>query len=581
MHATNSRGHSPAFLQPQNGNGHRSSGYVPGKVVPLRPPPPPKSQASAKCPSIRQETRASFAFSPEEQQAQGRSQKQKRHKNTFICFAITSFSFFVALAIILGISSKYAPDENCPDQNPRLINWDPGQDSAKHVVIKEGDMFRLTSDATVNSIVIQDGGLLVFGDNKDGSRNITLRTRYILIKDGGALHIGAEKCRYTSKATIALYGKSDEGESMPTFGKKFIGVEAGGTLELHGAQKASWTLLARTLHSSGLTYGSYAFEKNFSRGLNVRVIDQDTAKILESVRFDTHEYHNESRRLQEFLRAQDPGRIVAIAVGDSAAKSLLQGTIQMIQDRLGSKLIQGLGYRQAWALVGVIDGGSTSCNESVRNYENHSSGGKALAQREFYTVDGQKFAVTAYSEWIEGVSLSGFRVEVVDGVKLHLLDDVSSWEPGAQVVVASTDFSMYQAEEFTLLPCPECSRFQVKVKEVPQFLHMGEIIDGVDMRAEVGILTRNVAIQGEMEDSCYGENQCQFFDYDTFGGHVMITKNFTSVHLSYVELKHLGQQQQLGRYPIHFHLCGDVDYKGGYRHRTSVDGLSIHHSFSR
>nr|XP_019586406.1 PREDICTED: transmembrane protein 2 isoform X2 [Rhinolophus sinicus] len=580
MHATDSRGHSPAFLQPQNGNGHRSSGYVPGKVVPLRPPPPPKSQAPAKCPSIRQEARTSFAFSPEEQQAQGGSRKQKRHKNTFICFAMTSFSFFVALAVILGISSKYAPDENCPDQNPRLRNWDPGQDSAKQVVIKEGDMFRLTSDATVNSIVIQDGGLLVFGDDKDGSRNITLRTRYILIKDGGALHIGAEKCRYKSKATIVLYGKSDEGESMPTFGKKFIGVEAGGTLELHGAQKASWTLLARTLNSSGLTYGSYAFEKGFFRGLNVRVIDQDTAKILESERFDTHEFHNESRRLQEFLRGQAPGRIVAIAVGDSAAKSLLQGTIQMIQDRLGSKLIQGLGYRQAWALVGVIDGGSTACNESVRNYENHSSGGKALAQREFHTVDGQKFSVTAYSEWIEGVSLSGFRVEVVDGVKLHLLDDVSSWKPGDQIVVASTDYSMYQAEEFTLLPCPECSRFQVKVKETPQFLHMGEIIDGVDMRAEVGILTRNVVIRGEMEDSCYAENQCQFFDYDTFGGHVMIRKNFTSVHLSYVELKHMGQQQ-LGRYPLHFHLCGDVDYKGGYRPATSVDGLSIHHSFSR
>uniref|UniRef100_A0A2K6TR87 hyaluronoglucosaminidase n=1 Tax=Saimiri boliviensis boliviensis TaxID=39432 RepID=A0A2K6TR87_SAIBB len=517
MYATDSRGHAPAFLQPQNGNSHHSSGYVPGKVVPLRPPPPPKSQASAKFTSIRREDRATFAFLPEEQQAQRESRKQKRHKNTFICFAITSFSFFVALAIILGISSKYAPDENCPDQNPRLRNWDPGQDSAKQVVIKEGDMLRLTSDATVHSIVIQDGGLLVFGDNKDGSRNITLRTRYILIQDGGALHIGAEKCRYKSKATIALYGKSDEGESRPTFGKKFIGVEAGGTLELHGTQKTSWTLLAKTLNSSGLPFGSYTFEKDFSRGLNVRVIDQDTAKILESEKFDTHEYHNESRRLQEFLRFQDPGRIVAIAVGDSAAKSLLQGTIQMIQDRLGSELIQGLGYRQAWALVGVIDGGSTSCNESVRNYENHSSGGKALAQREFYTVDGQKFSVTAYSEWIE---------------------------------------------------------------ETPQFLHMGEIIDGVDMRAEVGILTRNVVIQGEVEDSCYAENQCQFFDYDTFGGHVMIMKNFTSVHLSYVELKHMGQQQ-LGRYPVHFHLCGDVDYKGGYRHTTFVDGLSIHHSFSR
>uniref|UniRef100_A0A2I3LMR7 hyaluronoglucosaminidase n=1 Tax=Papio anubis TaxID=9555 RepID=A0A2I3LMR7_PAPAN len=580
MYATDSRGHSPAFLQPQNGNSRHSSGYVPGKVVPLRPPPPPKSQASAKFTSVRREDRATFAFSPEEQQAQRESQKQKRHKNTFICFAITSFSFFIALAIILGISSKYAPDENCPDQNPRLRNWDPGQDSAKQVVIKEGDMLRLTSDATVHSIVIQDGGLLVFGDNKDGSRNITLRTHYILIQDGGALHIGAEKCRYKSKATITLYGKSDEGESMPIFGKKFIGVEAGGTLELHGARKTSWTLLARTLNSSGLPFGSYTFEKDFSRGLNVRVIDQDTAKILESERFDTHEYHNESRRLQEFLRFQDPGRIVAIAVGDSAAKSLLQGTIQMIQERLGSELIRGLGYRQAWALVGVIDGGSTSCNESVRNYENHSSGGKALAQREFYTVDGQKFSVTAYSEWIEGVSLSGFRVEVVDGVKLNLLDDVSSWKPGDQIVVASTDYSMYQAEEFTLLPCSECSHFQVKVKETPQFLHMGEIIDGVDMRAEVGILTRNIVIQGEVEDSCYAENQCQFFDYDTFGGHVMIMKNFSSVHLSYVELKRMGQQQ-MGRYPVHFHLCGDVDYKGGYRHATFVDGLSIHHSFSR
>lgn len=185
----------------------------------------------------------------------------------------------------------------------------------------------------------------MFGDDKDGSRNVTLRTRYILIQDGGALHIGAEKCRYRSKATITLYGKSDEGESMPTFGKKFIGVEAGGILELHGARRTSWTMLARTLHSSGLPFGSYAFEKDFSRGLNVRVIDQDTARVLEYEKFDTHEYHNESRRLQEFLRAQDPGRIVAIAVGDSAVKSLLQGTIQMIQDRLGSKLIQGLGYR--------------------------------------------------------------------------------------------------------------------------------------------------------------------------------------------------------------------------------------------
>lgn len=188
-------------------------------------------------------------------------------------------------------------------------------------------------------------GLLVFGDDKDGSRNITLRTRFILIKDGGALHIGAEKCHYKSKATIILYGKSDEGDDMPIFGKKFIGVGPEGTLELHGTQKLSWTLLSKTVYSSGLASGPYAFERKFLRGLNVRVIDQDTAQVLAVDRFDTHEYQNESKRFQDFLKGQDPGRIVAIAVGDSAAKSLLEETRLTIQNLLGSKLVKGLTYR--------------------------------------------------------------------------------------------------------------------------------------------------------------------------------------------------------------------------------------------
>lgn len=53
------------------------------------------------------------------------------------------------------------------------------------------------------------------------------------------------------------------------------------------------------------------------------------------------------------------------------------------------------------------------------------------------------------------------------------------------------------------------------------------------------------------------------------------------MHLSHVELKNMGQQSEKGRYPLHFHMCGDVDQKGGYWEPTYVDGLSIHHSFSR
>ncbi|KAG7265178.1 hypothetical protein CRUP_003619 [Coryphaenoides rupestris] len=93
-----------------------------------------------------------------------------------------------------------------------------------------------------------------------------------------------------------------------------------------------------------------------------------------------------------------------------------------------------------------------------------------------------------------------------------------------------------------------------------QFLHMGEEVDGVDMRAEVGMLTRSILIRGEMQPGCYGNEACQFFDFDTFGGHL---------------------KQSMGHYPVHFHMNGDVDERGGYDPPTAVSDLSIHHSFSR
>lgn len=42
------------------------------------------------------------------------------------------------------------------------------------------------------------------------------------------------------------------------------------------------------------------------------------------------------------------------------------------------------------------------------------------------------------------------------------------------------------------------------------------------MRAEVGVLTRNILIKGETADACYREKECQFFNYDTFGGHIKV-----------------------------------------------------------
>lgn len=58
----------------------------------------------------------------------------------------------------------------------------------------------------------------------------------------------------------------------------------------------------------------------------------------------------------------------------------------------------------------------------------------------------------------------------------------------------------------------------------PLYLHMGEETDGVDMRAEVGLLSRNIVVMGEVEGSCYpyASHICSFFDFDTFGGHIKV-----------------------------------------------------------
>ncbi|PWA25512.1 hypothetical protein CCH79_00019888 [Gambusia affinis] len=59
-----------------------------------------------------------------------------------------------------------------------------------------------------------------------------------------------------------------------------------------------------------------------------------------------------------------------------------------------------------------------------------------------------------------------------------------------------------------------------------------------------------------------------------------VQRGFRAVHISGLELQYMGQQT-MGHYPVHFHMNGDVDEKGGYNPPTFVSDLSIHHSFSR
>ncbi|XP_063304977.1 cell migration-inducing and hyaluronan-binding protein [Pelobates fuscus] len=574
---------------------------------------------------------------------------------------------WIAFGLALG-TLFVAPGHTgtCPHEDTQLKPWNPGHNQENHMIIDGKQNLLLMSSATVHSIHITAGGILVI---KPDNNPIVLRTRYILIENGGELHIGSEQCPFKGHFTIILYGRSDDVKTPHDyFGHKYIGVGSGGTLEIHGEKKMSWTFLNKTLHPGGMSEGGYYLQKSWGhRGIIVHAIDPKTGDVIHSDRFDTYKSKDESTRLAHHLRSIADGIILSVAVNDEGSRNL-DDSAKKAMIRLGSRKFLNIGFRHPWSFITVKGDPSSSVEDHV-DYQGSRGPAVAKVHKLFRAENGEQFNVSSTSEWVHDVEwtewfdkyeksrhrdwekLSEFKaaytgkictnpidiqVTTVDGTNiptqvfykgghdyrfecrqndqvhapcpnykvrflcgkpvkprltvtidtnvnstiLHLADDAQSWRAGDTVVVASTDYSMYQAEEFRILPCRACSPNQVKVEGKAKYLHTGEEIDGVDMRAEVGLLSRNILIYGEMEPQCYNNSLCKYFDFDTFGGHVKVGYGFKAVHIEGAELKHMGQQT-MGHYPIHFHTAGDVDEKGGYYPPTYVKDLSIHHAFSR
>lgn len=91
----------------------------------------------------------------------------------------------------------------------------------------------------------------------------------------------------------------------------------------------------------------------------------------------------------------------------------------------------------------------------------------------------------------------------------------------------------------------------------------------LDQRAEVGLLTHNIKIQGDTAS-----------DITKFGGHMMFMRPVGSTigghaYIANVELTRMGQRQKLGRYPMHWHVMLDLA-KGQY-----FTDSSVHNTYNR
>ena len=180
-----------------------------------------------------------------------------------------------------------------------------------------------------------------------------------------------------------------------------------------------------------------------------------------------------------------------------------------------------------------------------------------------------------------------------------------NWAVGSEIVVATTGdrASMGESEKMEIAAVSADGTTLTLTKPL-KFQHLSiEQTFGdhnIETRAEVGLLTRNVKVSGtvnqqfvteippcekpfvaneEATQSCFQGKFGEEIGTDEFGSIIFIhakekDKHMVRARIAYTEFSEAGQAFRVGRYPIHFHINGNVT--GSY-----VRGNAIHHSFNR
>ncbi|XP_041366847.1 cell surface hyaluronidase-like [Gigantopelta aegis] len=489
--------------------------------------------------------------------------------------------FWVFLLIVSGTEAV------CPYNEQGLVDWDNAAVlwggalpvEGESVTIKTGLKVRLNvSPPPLGSITIEKGAALIWGDVAD----LTLKVSYLLIR--GRFEIGSETCRFTKKARITLTGLSNSTLEVPGFGRKFIGVTENGTVELHGGNKLSWTKLIQTVPAARETCGilynhqESAFSAESVHGIHAIVFNPE-GDVYDFQTFLTG--HKNSidaiNKFDKFIKGVPGNKVLSV----------------FVNGRLGNNVFPKRDWEKVYTSIETV-GGMTTGTSVLRDVNGMDAyafimlTGDPSSATEAHDKDETKpISVTIAKTGLNFLVRDGRRTELlvmtrqVANPKIVLRDDVSSWKVGDSVVITSTDYEWRQAEVAQIVSCskPECQANEIRLNKPFQFLHFGEITQGVDERAEVALLTRDIVIEGELEKECYSNYDdevqlCKFFHADTFGGHFKMIRGFKSAHIEQVEFFQMGQQSKVGSYPIHFHMCDDVD--GAW-----VRSNSIHNSQAR
>ncbi len=148
--------------------------------------------------------------------------------------------------------------------------------------------------------------------------------------------------------------------------------------------------------------------------------------------------------------------------------------------------------------------------------------------------------------------------------KIVLDRNTNGWEAGDKLAIAPSGYDPFEAEEVTITAV---NGNEISFTPALQYPHYGELqtYEGktLDERAEVGLLTRNIKIQGAADS-----------EELRFGGHIMILNGSGPISVEGVEFFKMGQPGNEGRYSFHWHIAGD-------REGDFVRNTSIHHALQR
>jgi hypothetical protein len=145
-------------------------------------------------------------------------------------------------AILPGVGRAGAPAALRWSDASTWAGRPPGHNDIVHV--PAGSSLVIDQDVDV-------GALLLHGSATVAARDVAVRTSGILVAHGGVLRVGEPERPFQHRLTITLC-QSKRIESLFGIGGKFLIAAEGGAIEMNGAKRVGWSILADTVFPGGV-----------------------------------------------------------------------------------------------------------------------------------------------------------------------------------------------------------------------------------------------------------------------------------------------------------------------------------------